>query len=206
MKKVLLLLLVSLFYQLLANAQEKNETMKTALLIIDIQEFYFPSENNVGLVNAEETSLAAKDVLDTFRTKEQLVVHVRHKSENGFAIHPNVKPLVSEKVITKTEINAFLRTDLLSYLQESNVSRLVIIGMQTQMCLEAATRAAHDFGFEVVVVGEACTTRNLEFDGNIVKAKDVHNSTLATLAGGGYAKVISLDKFKEKTNALLFEK
>jgi nicotinamidase-related amidase len=70
----------------------------------------------------------------------------------------------------------------------------VIVGMQTHMCLEAATRAAADMGYEVTVVGDACATRDLEFDGKTVPASEVHTSTLATL-DGTYAHVISLTEF-----------
>lgn len=72
------------------------------------------------------------------------------------------------------------------------------------MCLEAAVRAGHDYGFECIVIGDACATRDLKYGEQIVKAEDAHNSTLATLVGGGYAKVISLDSFKKDADKILF--
>jgi nicotinamidase-related amidase len=158
------------------------------------------------LVNAEAASLNAKEILEIFREKDQLVVHVRHKSDKGFAIHKNVEPLSDEKVITKEEVNSFQNTDLLEYLKTNNISRLVIIGMQTHMCLEAAVRAGNDFGFECIVIHDACATRDLKFNDKIVKAEDVQISTLATLAGGGYGKVIDLKTFKEHTDKYLQQK
>lgn len=205
MKKSILLLFVTIIFQVSSIAQSKTESMKTALLIIDIQEFYFPTETNPGLVGAEEASLVAKEVLAVFRENEQLVVHVRHQSEEGFAIHSNVEPLDSEKVITKSEINGFLGTDLLEYLKSKEITRLVVIGMQTQMCLEAAVRAGHDYGFECIVVGDACATRDLQFEEKTVKAAEVHNSTLATLVGGGYANVINLQSFQKNPEQFLFQ-
>jgi len=183
-----------LICQLTANAstpREKNDSVgiKTALLIVDIQNFYF-SGDGPGLVNAENASLVAKEVLQIFRNKGQLVIHVRHKSSKGFEIHKNVEPLANEKVITKTEVNSFKGTDLLEYLQTNNVKRLVIMGMQTQMCLEAAVRAAHDYGFECIVVADACATRDLKFGDKTVKAEDVQTAVFATLTDGRYAKVV----------------
>lgn len=70
--------------------------------------------------------------------------------------------------------------------------------MQTHMCLEAATRAAHDFGYICTVVENACATRDLKFGEITVKAKDVHYSTLATLKS--YAKVVNLREFLESKN------
>ena len=205
MKIFLSLILTVFLFQYSGKAQQKIDNMKTALLIIDIQNFYFPGDG-AGLVNAEPASLVAKEILQIFRDKKQLVIHVRHKSNKGFEIHKNVEPLSNEKVITKEEVNSFLRTDLLEYLKSNDINRLVIIGMQTQMCLEAATRAGHDFGFECIVVEDACATKDLKFGDKVVKAEDVQTSTLATITGGGYGKVIDLKAFKENLDKYLFQK
>jgi nicotinamidase-related amidase len=61
--------------------------------------------------------------------------------------------------------------------------------MQTHMCVEGATRAAHDLGYDCIVVGDACATRDLEFGERMVPAADVHAATLATL-DGIYAEVV----------------
>jgi len=205
MKKFLFLVLTILIFQYSVCSQPKTDSIKTALLIIDIQNFYFPGDGP-GLVGAIPASLNAKEILQIFRDKKQLVVHVRHKSNKGFEIHKNVEPAPGEKVITKTEVNSFQGTDLLAYLRTNRINRLVIIGMQTQMCLEGAVRAAYDFGFECIVVQDACATRDLKFGDKIVKAEDVQTSTLATFVDGGYAKVIDLKDFKENADKYLFQK
>jgi nicotinamidase-related amidase len=194
MKKLISLLIVLLNPMINGFSQDENNIIKTALLIVDIQDFYFPGEGP-GLVNAEPASENAKEILQIFRENQKLVVHVRHKASKGFEIQKNVLPLPSEKVITKQEVNSFNGTDLLEFLQGNGINRLVIIGMQTHMCLEAAVRAAHDYGFECMVVEDACATRDLTFNDRVVKAEDVHASTLATLTLGGYAKVFPTEKF-----------
>ena len=205
-EKALVLVLALFIFQCSANSQQKETgSIKTALLIVDIQDFYFPG-NGPGLVNAEAASLNAREILEIFREENQLVVHVRHKSDQGFAIHKNVEPLSEEKVITKEEVNSFQNTDLLEYLKANNITRLIIIGMQTHMCLEAAVRAGNDLGLECIVIHDACATRDLKFNDKIVKAEDVHISTLATIAGGGYGKVIDLKTFKEQKDKYLQQK
>jgi len=201
MKKTLQFLLIITLIISFSNAEE----IKTALLLVDIQNFYFPSENNPGLVGAEDASQIAQEVLQEFRKNDNRVVHIRHKAKNGFEIHDNVKPLPNEKIITKTEVNSFNGTDLLEYLQSNEISRLVIIGMQTHMCMEGATRAAYDHGFECIVIEDACATRDLTFGATTVKASDVHASTLESLTYGGYAKVIDLEEFKANLNKYLSE-
>ena len=204
MKKIILFLFSFLLFQY-SGAQIKTDSIKTALLIVDIQEFYFPSDYSSGLVNAEEASLKAKDVLKVFRDNKQLVVHVRHQSNKGFEIHKNVAPIKGEKIITKHEVNSFFNTDLLKYLENNKINRLIIIGMQTQMCLEGAVRAAHDYGFDCIVIDDACATRNLKFRDKTVKAEDVQTCVLATLSQGGYAKVITSADFKANYKKFLFE-
>jgi nicotinamidase-related amidase len=165
----------------------------TALLIIDIQDFYFPG-GKVPLVEPEAAAKNAGKVLAKFRAEGKAVVHVRHDFEPGGSIHASVAPQEGEKVFTKTEVSCFNGTDVLAYLEELGVENLVIVGMQTHMCLEAATRAAHDLGFTCTVVGDACATRDLQYGDRTVPAADVHASTLATL-NRTYAKVVDTETF-----------
>ena len=164
---------------------------KTALLIVDVQEFYFPG-GRMQLENSEVAGMNAGLLLDHFRTNEMLVYHVRHNFEPGGDIHPYVKPLGDEPVISKDQVNAFSGTGLLEMMQRDSVEQLVICGMQTHMCMEAAVRAAHDFGFSCLVASDACATRALQFEEHIIPAKNVHYSTLNTLQGS-YARVITTD-------------
>ncbi|MDH5466180.1 MAG: cysteine hydrolase [Candidatus Aminicenantes bacterium] len=179
------------------NPQEN--TPQTALLLIDIQNFYFPG-GRIPLMNPEDASLNARTLLKLFREKKLLVIHIRHNAQSGSEIHENVKPLKTEKVISKNDVNCFKDTELLDYLKEHGVKRLVICGMMTHMCVEAAVRAAHDFGFECLVVQDACATRALKYKDREIPAEAVHYSTLATLSGY-YAKVTDTETFlKELLN------
>lgn len=197
----LCIVLVMLFTVAGLKAQEGD--FKTALLIVDIQYFYFPGEGP-GLEGAAEAAQAAQKVLATFRGKQLPVVHVKHAAARGADIHVDVAPVEGEKVITKQEVNSFVGTDLLEHLRQNDVNRLVIIGMQTHMCLEAAVRAASDYGFDCIVASDACATRDLQFGGVTIKAADVHASTFATLVSGRYARVVTLEEFLKTPDNLLF--
>ena len=180
----LLLLVVSGSSQLLMG-------QKTALLIIDVQEFYFPG-GRMLLENPEVAGMNAGLLLDHFRKSEMPVYHVRHNFEPGGNIHPYVKPLGDEPVISKDQVNAFMETGLLGIMQKDSVTQLVICGMQTHMCVEAAVRAAHDYGFSCLLVSDACATRALQYEEHIIPAKNVHYSTLKSLQGT-YARIINTD-------------
>jgi nicotinamidase-related amidase len=203
MKRLLLLLLTVAAFQSLLYAQQNGKPVKTALLIVDIQNFYFPG-NGPGLVNADSAGICAKEILQVFRDKKQLVVHIGHKAAKGGEFHKNVSPLPEEKIIVKEEVNCFQNTGLLAFLQQNMITRLVIIGMQTHLCLEAATRAAKDFGFECIVVGDACATKDLTYNNKIVRAEDVQTSTLATI-NRTYGLVLDLKTFRENTDKYLFQ-
>ena len=159
-----------------------------ALLLIDIQQFYFPG-GDLPLDNPEAAALNAGLILEQFRKDLELVIHVRHNYEPGGDIHEYVSPISHELIVGKDQVNVFLESGLDETLKENDVSRLVICGMQTHMCMEAAARAACDLGYEVTVIADACATRALQYGEAIVPADHVHQSTLATLKS--YARIIT---------------
>ena len=68
--------------------------------------------------------------------------------------------------------------------------------MQTHMCVEAATRAASDYGFKCILIHDACTTKDLKFGDKTIKSEDVHYSTLSTLKN--YSLVESTKEYLKK--------
>jgi len=164
----------------------------TALILIDIQDFYFP-DGAAELVEPEKAGEQAKQVLSYFRKNYGLVIHVKHKVKAGGDIHNLVKSIDGEKIVTKNEVSCFNGTDLNNYLKSNHIKNVVLVGMQTHMCLEGGTRAAYDLGYKCTVVHDACATRDLKFGETTIKAADVHASTLATLKS--YAKVVHSDEF-----------
>ena len=194
MKRIILLaFLIIPWASVTLGGQEPTLGKKTALLLIDIQNFYFPA-GKLPLVNPQKASLQAKKVLQRFREKKELVIHIRHLASSGAKIHKHVKPQKEEKVISKRFANSFRDTELLGFLRKNHVTHLVIVGMQTHMCLEAATRAAADLGFKCTVIHDACATRDLKFNNQVIPAEAVHNATLASLSRT-YAKVIDTATF-----------
>ena len=190
MKNILLAIFIGFF----SFTHAQIDTAKTALLIIDIQDFYFPGGDS-ELIKPEEASLNAKILIDHFRKNKLPVVHVRHNYEPGGSIHLNVKPIDGEKIVSKNAVNCFKDTDLLSYLKQNNIDTLVICGMQTHMCVEAATRASNDYNFKTILIHDACATKDLKFQDKIIKAEDVHFSTLSTLKS--YAKITDTKTYIE---------
>ncbi len=175
-----------------------------ALIIVDIQNEYFP-EGNLPLVGIHEATEKAAKVLAHARQNNDLVIHVRHEftdpntpffkaGTNGVKIHPQVAPLDSETVILKNYPNSFLKTNLKEELDKSDIEEVVIIGSMSHMCIDATTRAASDFGYKATVVHDACATRDLEFRGNLVPANHVHTAMMAALEFA-YATIKTTDEY-----------
>jgi len=171
------------------------------LVIVDVQNFYFPG-GKVPLAGPVEASLKVRALLDAFRARGWPVVHVLHlgrdqaapspdAGDEAYRAHPNARPRPGEPVIGKREANAFRATELLATLRRLGATRLVVVGMQTHMCVEAATRAAADLGFQVTVAHDACATRPLAFGGVEVPAAQVHAAALAAMGGGGYEELLA---------------
>jgi len=164
----------------------------TALLIIDIQNDYFPG----GLMELDQTEQAAShaaSILNHFRENQMPVFHIQHKSvsegstfflpdTHGQKIHKFVKPKDNETVIVKNFPNAFVQTGLYEQLKEQKITKLVITGMMTFMCVDATTRVAKDLGFECCLIHDATAARDLEFGGHQVTAAQVKTSFLASLS------------------------
>lgn len=170
------------------------------LLIIDIQRDYFPG-GAYPLVEPEAAADSARSVLDSFRTANQPIIHMKHvwdapdaefmrPGTEGIEIHPTVEPADGELVLEKTSPNSFVETALEEELRQRDTTDLVVAGMMSSMCVDASVRAAADLGFSPTVVHDACAAPDLEFNGVEVPGAAVHAAFMAALADG-YAEVTS---------------
>jgi len=176
--------------------------MKTALLIIDVQNDYFPG-GKMELSGSIDAALKIKELLSYFRKTDMPVIHVQHISARpgaafflpdteGAEFNDNVKPQAGEKIIVKNYPNSFRETGLDKYLKENEITKLVIAGMMTHMCIDTTVRAAFDLGYECILAGDCCATKELSIDNIKISAGDVQNSFLASL-NGMFAKVVKMN-------------
>ncbi|MEI6208380.1 MAG: cysteine hydrolase family protein [Desulfuromonadales bacterium] len=184
--------------------------MSTALLLIDIQNDYFPG-GRMDLVGSNEAAGAAARLLAVFRKTSWPIFHIQHISAQpgatffvpgtaGVEIHPSVTPLPGEPVIIKHFPNSFRETGLQEQLRLSGIGTLLVCGMMTHMCVDATVRAAFDLGFTCTIAQDACATRDLTFYGEIISARQVHGAFLAAL-GAVYANVRTTDDILDGNTA-----
>jgi nicotinamidase-related amidase len=173
--------------------------MPSALIIVDIQNDYFPG-GRMTLHNIHRAAHNAAKLLEHFRNTGQLILHIQHTWEDpsapffvagtsGAEIHESVAPRSGELVIVKHYPNSFRESSLLEELRPAGINDLTICGAMSHMCIDATTRAAADLGFNCTVAHDACATRDVEFEGKKVAADDVHAAYMSAL-GFAYAKVI----------------
>lgn len=189
-----------------SQQNQLKENMITALVLIDIQNDYFDN-GTMTLVDSYEASENASLILNRFRLDNLPIIHIQHiatgpaatfflPDTKGAEIHENVMPLIQEKIIIKHYPNSFRETELLDYLKSKNITNLVICGMMTHMCVDATVRAAKDCGFNIILIGDACATKDMDINGETVKSEDVQKSFLAAL-NQYYAKVITTKQYLE---------
>lgn len=173
---------------------------KQALIVVDIQNDYFP-QGKWPLVGADAAADNAARLIKAFRDAGDPVVHIRHEftseeapfftpNSEGAKLHPKVLNRADEPVVLKHFVNSFRETDLKSILDEQDIKELVVVGSMSHMCVDGITRAAADFGYKVTVIHDACATLDLEFNGVTVPAAQVHAAFMAALAFA-YASVVS---------------
>jgi nicotinamidase-related amidase len=107
--------------------------------------------------------------------------HPLHRSQPGWVLHPAVDPQPRDLRVDKRWSDAFRDTGLDALLRDAGVTRLVLVGAQTEYCVDTTARRAASLGYDVDLVADGHTT-----SGNSVLSRDQiighHNETLAHLA------------------------
>lgn len=181
-----------------------------ALVVVDVQKgfeeagFWGP-RNNPGA----DDNIAA--LIDVWQSTGRPVVFVRHDSPKpqsplrpGYAGN-ELKEYVTERrgkgagaelFLTKTVNSAFLGTpDLGAWLTTEGIRQVVVIGIQTNMCVETTARMGGNLGYDVVVPYDGTYTFDLEGPfGWRRSADEVAQASAVSLHGGGFARVVTTEE------------
>jgi nicotinamidase-related amidase len=170
---------------------------KLALLVLDVQVNMFDPEFHV--VDGDRVLATIGALVAQARAAGAPVIYVRNdggpgepdeRGTPGWEIHPQIAPLEGDIVLDKSGPDAFEGTDLGQELQKRRVGSLVIVGMQTELCVNTTCRRAAQLGFEVTLVRDGHTT----FDWDEIDAVDAirkYNAELSTVANVRPASRIS---------------
>jgi nicotinamidase-related amidase len=100
------------------------------------------------------------------REKSVEVVYVRHNEPDsdlaygadGWQIADAIAPRAGERIFEKTFNSAFHQTKLKAYLDEKGVDTLVLVGLQTEYCIDATLKSAFDLGYQIIVPEDCNST------------------------------------------------
>jgi nicotinamidase-related amidase len=159
----------------------------TALLVIDVQKAIIDGEDPAH--RRDETLAVISGLIEQARAAKTPVIYVQHEERqyapmnrgaDGWQIHPAVAPLPGERIIQKQACDAFYGTPLRSELDALGITHLVVVGLQTDMCIDTACRRALSLDYDVTLVADGHTTSDTP---RLTAAQIIahHNATLANV-------------------------
>ncbi|MEE9431872.1 MAG: cysteine hydrolase family protein [Melioribacteraceae bacterium] len=170
----------------------KLQNKNPALILIDMQTAFDDEEYWGGNRNNKDAEKKSQQILFKWRELKLPIFHIKHSSQNpnsklhksniGFEIKDEVKPIHGETVITKKVNSAFIGTDLEARLNKLGITTLVIIGFITNHCVSTTARMAGNFGYETIVISDATATFDrIGINGEKYSSEIIHLTSLANL-------------------------
>lgn len=137
---------------------------RLGLLVVDVQNAMFEADE--PMYQGREVTQRIAGLLEQARAAEVPVIFIRHTEAEGpfvegspsWQIHDTVAPQPGESIFQKETPDSFEKTPLNQHLQEIGVDRLVIVGMQTDYCINATSRRAAELGYRPILASDAHTT------------------------------------------------
>lgn len=145
--------------------------MTKALLLIDLQNDYFPG-GSYPLWNTDPVVENLERAIARASETGVTIVHVQHVADasqgiapffnegtEGVEIHARIRDAAPDApIVKKTFADSFERTKLQEILAERSVTEILVAGMMTQNCVThtAISRAAEPY--TVTVLTDCCTT------------------------------------------------
>lgn len=133
------------------------------LLVIDTQKSVVTSE----LYQGELVCQNIKTLIDKARKNNIEVIYVRHdegagteltRGQPGFEIFDDFAPHREEMIFDKNVNSPFKESGLLRYLKDKGETTLVVVGLQTDFCIDATVKCGFEHQFEMIVPAYANST------------------------------------------------
>jgi nicotinamidase-related amidase len=169
------------------------------LLVVDTQKLI----TNEKLYKYDIFVSNVKEIIHEARANDIEVIYVRHddgigneltKGNDGFEIYEKFQPMNDEKIFDKKGNSAFKETGLLEYLMDKGEKDIIIVGLQTDYCIDATIKCGFEHGFDIIVPAYANTTVNNKF----MSAEQSYQYYNEFMWNGRYAQCISLDETIKK--------
>jgi len=168
------------------------------LLVVDTQKLI----TNSKLYKFELFKYQVKKLICMARSNNIEVVFIRHddgvgndlsKGKEGFEIYEEFQPFNDEMVFDKGVNSAFKNTGLLEYLRKKKENTIIVVGLQTDYCMDATIKAGFEHGFRMIVPANTNST----FDNSFMSAEQTYKYYNEFIWNKRYAECISFDKALE---------
>lgn len=165
------------------------------LLVIDAQK----EITNEKLYKFGEFVSTVKALIKAARGNGVEVIFVRHddgagtsmtKGTDGFEIYEGFAPEGEEKIFDKQVNSPFKDTGLAEYLAEKGETEIIITGLQTDYCIDAAVKCGFEHGYKIIVPRYANST----FDNEFMTAEKSYGYYNDFIWNGRYAECISAEE------------
>ena len=145
--------------------------MSIALLVIDVQNDYFPN-GYFPLWNAEATLAQIETAIAKANAQRIPVIHIQHianpangispffnEGTEGVRIHARILAAApNAPIVVKQHADSFVNTTLEATLSALGVTELLICGMMTQNCVTHTAISKSAEKYTVSIVADCCTT------------------------------------------------
>ncbi len=175
------------------------EVNEVVLLVVDTQILLV----NNGLYDLKGFIKNIKDLISAARDRSVEVIYVIHddgagsdltQGKKGFEIYEDFKPSEKEQVFVKNVNSSFRQTGLLEYLKNKNEKEIIVVGLQTDKCIDATIKCGFEHGFNMIVPAKANST----IDNEYLSAKDSYKYYNEFMWNGRYAECVTVDSMIKK--------
>lgn len=145
--------------------------MKKALLLIDLQNDYFPG-GKFPLWNTDVTLSNIEQAINAAKAKNIPIIHIQHianpemgiapffnKGSEGARIHSRILEAAPDApIVIKEFADSFEKTNLEEVLKGLGVDELLVCGMMTQNCVTHTAISKSAEKYKVSILPDCCTT------------------------------------------------
>ncbi|MHB8131514.1 MAG: cysteine hydrolase family protein [Mobilitalea sp.] len=178
---------------------EKLKKAETVLLVVDVQTALMVEHP----YNEKKVIENIKKLISVSRRKGLEVIYVRHEdgigedleqNSDGWQIYDEIAPEPREMIFDKQFNSAFIKTGLKQYLNNKEIINIILVGLQTDYCIDATCKAAFEHGFKVVIPKETNTT----FDNEYLTGEKLYEYYNYKIWDKRFARVIAVEELEKE--------
>lgn len=165
------------------------------LIVIDMQKALMDDE----LYNLDGLLENVPKLIRIARENRVEVIYVQHDAGPGtgfsvgdeaFEIADEVAPKAGESVFVKKASSAFTNREFAAYLEAAKDETLMIVGLQTNFCIDATVKSAFERGYDVIIPEGTNST----FDNDYMTGETTYNYYMNEVWPDLFADCVTMDE------------